>query len=110
MNVFTGMAVDEFRRTENLRRRLVKAEDATTKAARRIPSEEFDLYVLATEVIRFELDRKDAEAAHDHEAAAACDRLLVEYRAKLADLEARVAAAQATAEREDRPVTLEGAK
>lgn len=54
MNTYTGMAIDAFRKVEQAKRRLAQAENAAQQAARLVPREEFDLWVLETEVVRLE--------------------------------------------------------
>jgi len=102
------MAVDAFRKQEQARRRFNKAEFEANKAARRIPSEEFHLWALATEIIRFEFDQKDASENGPPEDADAIDGALTVMRAQLQDLEEDLAMRQKLAESEDRPVPFTG--
>jgi len=87
MDTYTGMAVDAFRKVEGARRRLTKAEAESHAAASRIPLDELDLYFAHTELIRFEMDRRDAHEAGDRESVEACDALIVRTRDLIKTLE-----------------------
>jgi len=92
MNTYTGMAIDAFRKQEQARRRLIKAEAAALEAlkiARRVAPGEFDLYAAHTELIRFQEDRAVAAENRDDDAVEACDRLIARQREVIAKLEAK---------------------
>lgn len=67
MNTYTGMAIDAFRKVEQAKRRLAQAENAAQQAARLVPREEFDLWVLETEVVRLESAALMASRERDQE-------------------------------------------
>jgi hypothetical protein len=98
MNLYTGMAIDAFRKVEAMKRRLAKAEHESEEAVRRVPLEERDLYALHTELIRFEQDKLAAVGRRlrgfgpkDQESADANDKLIVQYREAIRAEEARLA-------------------
>jgi hypothetical protein len=69
MNTYTELAVDAFRRQEQARRRLAKAEAVTARAVallRGLPAAEFDAYVAETERIRLANDQQDEREAARH--------------------------------------------
>jgi hypothetical protein len=88
MNPYTSLALDAFRKFEAAKRRADKAEAGLTEAMLRVPEEDRTLYVIYTEIMRFEQDRKDSAAAHDDEGVQAAEALLTDYRRALKDLEA----------------------
>lgn len=106
MNPFTSMAIDAYRKQEQARRRLNKAEAEVFKAARRVPSEEMDIWFVYTEIIRFEEDMKTSIENGDKEAVEGTAARLQELRAKASEIERRISQAQDIADAEDRPVSL----
>jgi hypothetical protein len=102
------MAIDAFRKQEQARRRLTKAEAEANKAARRIPSEEFHLWALATEIVRFESFQRDAIENGPPEDVDIIASSLVTMRAQLQSLQADLKMRQDMAETEDRPVPFTG--
>ena len=99
MDTATRMAVDAFRKHEQDRRRADRSEAELNLALLSMDPDEFGLYFLHTEVIRFAEDRKVAQKAGDTETVAVCDRLLAEYHGKI---EAWKTAANGTALRKPR--------
>jgi hypothetical protein len=86
MNIYTSMAVDAFRKQEQARRRLQKAENESIKAGLRVPREELDIYALETGIIRMEFDEKDAKANHDQEGADRAMLIAAKMRRQLKEL------------------------
>ena len=69
MNILTDLAIDEFRKAEQARRRLAKAEARAALALTRLralPAAEFDYYVAETEKIRLAIDAQDEDEARHH--------------------------------------------
>lgn len=69
MHIYTELAIDEFRKAEQARRRLAKAEARAAEAVKRLrglPVEEFNTYVAETEKIRMAIDAQDEEEAARH--------------------------------------------
>jgi len=87
MNPYTSLAIDAFRKQEQARRRLAKAEAETAKATRRVPSgPEFEIYAIHTEIIRMEMDEKEAKDNHDQEAADRAMLIAARLRQQLLEL------------------------
>lgn len=80
MNTYTSLAIDAFRKVELAQRRVAKANAELRKAIRHIPAEEFNTYVLETEIVRLEFDQVAAEKARDRETADACRLRIAELR------------------------------
>jgi hypothetical protein len=69
MNPYTSLAIDAFRKQEQARRRLSRAEGEVFKAVRLVPEKDRNLWFLYTELIRLEESEKDSAAAGDHDGA-----------------------------------------
>jgi hypothetical protein len=69
MNPYTSLAIEAFRKQEQARRRLNRAEGEVFKAVRLMPEEDRNLWFLYTELIRLEESWKDSAAAGDHDGA-----------------------------------------
>jgi len=58
-STYTDMAIDAFRKQEQAKRRLARAEDVALKAARLVPKAELPVWFEETEKIRMEMDARD---------------------------------------------------
>lgn len=87
VDVYTGMAIDAFRKELNAQRRYWKAQSEAQQAARLVPKGQRTLYFLYTEVVRFEVDRRIADEENDQDTVRACDELIVQTRAKIVEIE-----------------------
>jgi hypothetical protein len=74
------MAVDAFRRTEAMQRRLAKAQADLHAAVRLVPTEDMEDYWRLTEIIRLEFDQKAAKDEHDQESVDFCTLRIAELR------------------------------
>lgn len=91
MNVHTGLAVDAFRAHAGLLRRVDRMSAVLAERIALVPPAERGLYFAHTELIRLELDRRDAQAAGDTETEQAVDAQIDAARALIRAAEARVA-------------------
>ena len=87
--MYTGMAIDAFRKEIAAERRLEKAKNESRQAARRMPREELPIWAIATEIIRVEEDQKEAKKNHDTETDDWCAEHLVGMRRQLKELESK---------------------
>lgn len=87
MQTITGLAIDAFRRSKAAQRVADKAQVAFTKLAMQVPAEDRHMFILQTEVIRFELDRHAAREEGDQETEDVCTDLIVKYRNQIKTLE-----------------------
>ena len=86
MVIYTQLALEAFRKSVQAQRRYQKAEDDLRNAVGHVPSGDMVVYFLNTEIIRNEIDKREAEDNKDWTAVNWCERRILELRVQLKDL------------------------
>lgn len=86
----TNVAIDAFRRWEAAKRVEAGAQADFLALSWQVPDKDRVAFTLYNEVVRFELDRRDARAAGDQETIDACTDLINEYRKRIRTIQGKM--------------------